>query len=181
MGMLHNETHLWPTNDATLSEQALTALVSELVKSRVVRGPYAVVTSARLPAPFSRYSPLGDTLFGVKQPPADLDVVFRGDSPDALVAALSRERDTVVYFADVRPFFEDIPPERAYPVLLYAFAEPRDVEVNAPSGVSTYRARTAVVVLGTTIESPKYHPVRDIVAVLEKHLGPIEQQYDILH
>jgi hypothetical protein len=87
--------------------------------------------------------------------------------------------------------FDDIPEERAHAVLLFALAEPREIALHQQQfdedfreipGTATakYRVCTTAVVHGTDIDGPKYHPVRDLTRVLEDHLGPIEQQYDIL-
>jgi hypothetical protein len=189
---MRNATYLWPAARGTsFSGQALAALVSDLVAKRVVCKPFAAVTGKNIELPFSVYSDLGDVLGG-KKPPAGLTVLYRGTDTAKLVASLARrDGDLVVYFADVPPMFEDIPEEHAHPVLLYALAEPRDIDLHQQQfdedfheipGTATarYRVCTTVVVNGTDIDGTKYHPVRNLTRVLEKHLGSIEEQYDIV-
>ena len=193
MGLMRNETYLWPAaRAASLSDQTLAALVSDLVAKRVVCKPFAAVTGKDLELPFSVYSDLGDVLLAGKKPPAGMTVLYRGTDARKLVASLvKRDGDLVVCFADLPPMFEDIPEEHAHAVLLFALAEPRDIDLHQQQfdedfreipGTATarYRVRTTAVVHGTEIDGPKYHPVRDLMRVLEKHLGAIEQQYDIL-
>ena len=194
MGFLRNETYLWPAaRNSSFSDRALMTLVSDLVSTRVVCEPFAAVTGKNLELPFSVYSDLGDVLLNGKHPPAGMTVLYRGIDASELVASLTeRDGDLVVYFADVPPMFEDLPEQSARPVLLYALAEPRDIELSQQEldedlreipGTATarYRVCTTIVVHGTEIDGAKYHPVRNIMRVIEKHLGPIEMQYDILH
>jgi hypothetical protein len=192
MGFMRNETYLWPAaRGASFSDRVLAALVSDLIAKRVVCKPFAAVTGKNIELPFTVYSDLGDVLGG-KNPPAGMTVLYRGTDARKLVGSLAkRDGDLVVYFADVPPMFEDIPEEHAHAVLIFALAEPRDIDLHQQKfdedfreipGTATarYRVGTTVVVHGTEIDGTKYHPVRDLTRVLENHLGPIERQYDIL-
>src|SRR6476660_9150824 len=99
MGLIHNETYLWPAaRGASFSDRVLTALVSDLIAQRVVCTPFAAVTGKNLELPFTVYSDLGDVLFAGKKPPAGMTVLYRGNDARKLVASLAkRDGDLVVY------------------------------------------------------------------------------------
>jgi hypothetical protein len=177
-----------------LPERALRSLVTDLVGSGVVVAPIVVVTGRELELPFTVYSTLGSVLLDGATPPTGMTIVYRGsDVKAALEAIPSRDvEDVVVCFADVRPFFADIRPERAHAVLLFALAAARDIELHLPEldenfreipgkEYSVHRACNAVVVRGTDLDGPKYRPVGAIAQIVERHLGPLQEHYDILH
>jgi len=191
--VIYNQTYLLPERPSARLD-VLDAVVRDLVGKRAVVGPFTVVTGSITELPFSTYSDLAECLLQGAPPPAGAAVAYRGSKLTAVSAALHArgDGDVIVCFADVPPIFDDVPPERAHPVLFCALARPREIQLHQQqydadfrpipgTELATYRMSTAAIICGTDLDGPRYHPVRNIAAVLEKHLGPVAQESDILH
>lgn len=195
MGMTFNETYLIPkTVQPALHGAKLAALVSDLIARTVVAKPYALVVGEDVALPFRLSSPLASVVLERRKAPRGTRVAYRGDDPEALVAAVAAHRDgnALVYFADVPPLLEDIPNERSIPVLVYALATVQGFDLHLPkidknwneipgTAWTKHRARTAAVVLGTGLDQGHHKPVRKIRNVLQKHLGALDERASILH
>lgn len=194
MGLIRNATYLIPTViGERLHDRALSSLVTDLAGSGAVVAPIVVVVGTQLELPYTPYSDLGNVLLDGAAPPSGMLVAYRGSDARAAVDALGSrgDRDAVICFADVRPFFDDLPPERAHPVFLFALAAPRELVLHLPAvddefreipgtAERVYRACNVAVVHGTDLDGPKYRPVSAIAQIVERHLGPLATQFDLL-
>jgi hypothetical protein len=190
VGALHDETYFLPVSmGAPLDNESLRALVADLIARRLFVGPYKLVTG-ELTLPFSRYAPPANTILDDEPPPPNVRVAYRGSDANALLAAIrTRTDDAVIYFSDFAPC-KALTNERTRPSLLYALATPRELSLHHQKfdadfreipGTAHYRACSALVVIGTELVGATHEPVPALTTVLERHLGRVERQYDILH